>query len=230
MADQGERQVRTAISQVRSCPSPSSDLYSWILTCGSGNSGRLRVGNSPSSASPTLRVSASQTPPPPIHTSPVPSHASLSTPSRSTFTSTAATSLYRPSPRRSEWLGDKLQPTTTASTPSFMERRLSSSSSNSAPSRPRLSAEYSPHPPTQDRTARRRKSIISLIEARSESGAGQGQTANEYLSDDGQGDQGRGETRSEGGGRAIGRERDVRRQHEALRRRLREAASNAASL
>ena len=192
---------------------------------------RLRLGSSPSSASPPLRVSSSQTPPP-NHASPSPSHASLSTPSRSTFISTAATSLYRPSPRRSESFtsGDKLPPTTLASSPSFKERRLSSSSSNSAPSRPRLSAEYSPHPPTQDRTARRRKSIISLIEARSEPAAGQGHRAHQYSSEDGEGEQGRGETRSEGGGRAIGRERDVRRQHEALRRRLREAASNAANL
>ncbi|GAA5883572.1 hypothetical protein JCM3774_002848, partial [Rhodotorula dairenensis] len=192
-------------------------------------SGRLRVGNSPSSASPPLRVSTSQVSPA-GPSSPSPSHVSLSTTSRSALASTIATSFSRRSPSRelSSAADDRLQAAAAAVATrrsSAMEKRPSSSSSSSAPSRPRLSAEYASAQPSQARHRRRRKSIISLMGARSESGAGHRRGYDS--SEDEHGRQDWRETRSEGGGPPIGRERDVRSQHEALRRRLREAAANA---
>lgn len=182
-------------------------------------SGRMRLGHSPSSASPPVRASTSQLQT--VDSSPSPSFASLSTPSRSAFASTAATSLPRASPV-SDTNAATSHPLNPPRSSAQLVRQLSGLSETSAAPRPRLSAEYAQSQLSQQDRPRRRKSIISLIDARSESGAGRRPsfgTASEEEAD------GRtGETRSEGGGRHG---RDVRSQHDALRRRLREAALKA---
>ncbi|BGP55536.1 hypothetical protein JCM8202v2_003141 [Rhodotorula sphaerocarpa] len=182
-------------------------------------SGRMRIGHSPSSVSPPLRVSTAQ-PSQSSDASPSPSFVTLSTPSRSAFASTAATSLPRASPAPGPRAGT--HPTAgTLEAPPAMARRYSGSSDSSVTGRPRLSAEYAHTGPAEIAARpRRRKSIISLLGgARSDTAGGRRGSFDVESEDELR--NGGGETRSEGG------RRDVRSQHDALRRRLREAAAKA---